>query len=108
MIMSKQARVCYHAVPKILPTSSRTWDENINKLSLTEIPLTKFIENPKEFVLNMEKNSDNAEWSMFSKYVEESRINMNVRQVLHENQTSLTDPVFIGTFCKKRKISDVL
>lgn len=39
----------------------------------------------------MEKCINNEKWNQFHNYIEESRINMNVRQVLNESQVSITD-----------------
>nr|XP_034832736.1 nucleic acid dioxygenase ALKBH1 [Maniola hyperantus] len=90
VVMSKEVRLCYHAVPKILPASTQPW----KKQELISIKKKgakfKFIDEEK-LILEMERNIDNKEESKFISYVEESRININVRQVLKENQKSLLD-----------------
>lgn len=88
IIMSKEARLCYHAVPKILPTPISCWDkpENIN---MHDIPGLKYISQPANIITLMKRNEDNQEWKRFEDYIRESRINMNVRQVLNEKQISL-------------------
>lgn len=82
--MSKEARLCYHAVPKILPSSKQPWRN--------PMPIEKTGENFKfieENELIDAMNSNLNEWTKFQNYVEESRININVRQVLNENQICL-------------------
>ncbi|XP_063385157.1 nucleic acid dioxygenase ALKBH1 [Cydia fagiglandana] len=92
MIMSKEARLCYHAVPKILPAQTSPWadKEDLNKVSYSEASF-KYISDKKQLVSEMNKNVEEAVWSPFQDYIQESRINMNVRQVLNERQRSLTD-----------------
>ncbi|XP_059062476.1 nucleic acid dioxygenase ALKBH1 [Achroia grisella] len=62
LVMSEAARLCYHAVPKILPSVSSPWNDD---------------------------DGINDDWHSFEEYIKESRINMNVRQVLNETQCSL-------------------
>ncbi|XP_028157876.1 nucleic acid dioxygenase ALKBH1 [Ostrinia furnacalis] len=95
LIMSQQARVCYHAVPKILPAKSSPWDYDSKVLIDNEMPTFKYIKSPKNLISSLNCNTDDKIWSKYRDYVRESRINMNVRQVLNENQTNLADPVFI-------------
>ncbi|CAH0399988.1 unnamed protein product [Chilo suppressalis] len=93
MVMSKESRLCYHAVPKILLASSSPWNEEVNH-SLGEISASfKYINQPEELYSNMIKNTGD-EWNRFKDYVKESRININVRQVLNESQNSLAGVVF--------------
>ncbi|XP_063538631.1 nucleic acid dioxygenase ALKBH1 [Cydia strobilella] len=98
MIMSKEARLCYHAVPKILPAQTAPWAdrEDLNKISFSEATF-KYISDKKQLVSEMNKNIDEAVWSPFEDYIQESRINMNVRQVLNERQNSLIDYHFNDT-----------
>lgn len=91
--MSKEARLCYHAVPKILPAKFSSWNEELQPVGT--IPDFKYISNPKEMIESLNRNADNIEWRPFQNYIAEARINMNVRQVLNEKQKSLTDSDFI-------------
>lgn len=95
VVMSKEARLCYHAVPKILPSPKTTWNGNDFKVP-NEMPTCKYIKNLNQLITFMSENNDNAIWSRYDDYIKESRINMNVRQVLNKNQTSLADTNFIG------------
>ncbi|KAL0878482.1 hypothetical protein ABMA27_003577 [Loxostege sticticalis] len=99
IIMSEEARVCYHAVPRILPAKSIPWDDNIqstDELSIKEATLFKYIKSSKDVISRLNSNSNEEAWSKYCSYIKESRINMNVRQVLNENQTSLVGAEFIG------------
>ncbi|XP_072948837.1 nucleic acid dioxygenase ALKBH1 [Epargyreus clarus] len=96
VVMSKEARLCYHAVPKILPASSRPWDQSDFKPITCNGSSFKYIDD-KDYITLVNRNSDNTEWKDFSIYTEESRININVRQVLNENQSTLTDSNFNDT-----------
>ncbi|XP_049874946.1 nucleic acid dioxygenase ALKBH1 [Pectinophora gossypiella] len=91
-IMSKEARLCYHAVPKILPSSNAPWDDQeLASTIICDNNNLKYMKHQDEIVSLMNKNMDNSEWSRFKEYIEQSRINMNVRQVLKEKQKSLCD-----------------
>ncbi|XP_041981522.1 nucleic acid dioxygenase ALKBH1 [Aricia agestis] len=79
VIMSKEARLCYHAVPRILRSSNQPWNDLQHKEPPSKIKKTE--------------ESETNNFRIFSKYVEESRININVRQVLHKTQKSLTDAI---------------
>lgn len=93
VIMSKEARLCYHAVPKILPASASPWNEELTSLNCHK-PDFKYISNQTNMMDLMNENIDNIEWRKFQNYIAESRINMNVRQVLNEKQNSLTDSCY--------------
>ncbi|KAJ0176130.1 hypothetical protein K1T71_008304 [Dendrolimus kikuchii] len=88
VVMSKEARLCYHAVPRILPSTKHPWNDHNFRIPY-EIPTFKYINDPKYLMTSMAENTDNSKWSKFDNYIKESRINMNVRQVLKENQKSL-------------------
>lgn len=91
--MSKDARLCYHAVPKIIPSKTSPWNEELQ--TVETIPDFKYIVNSTDIIENMNQNADNIEWRKFQNYIATARINMNVRQVLNEKQKSLTDLSFI-------------
>ncbi|KAJ2951836.1 hypothetical protein O0L34_g13999 [Tuta absoluta] len=91
VVMSKEARLCYHAVPKILPTETTPWNDQDKSIGnpCCDIKL-KYLSNTEDLVTKMNRNSNNSEWSEFSDYIKQSRINMNVRQVLNDKQSSLS------------------
>ncbi|VEN55051.1 unnamed protein product [Callosobruchus maculatus] len=70
IIMSKESRLSYHAIPKILKADSEPWNSD------TEISTM------------LEKD---VEWHLFDEYLKSSRININVRQVLKPHQKSVSD-----------------
>ncbi|PZC77758.1 hypothetical protein B5X24_HaOG203002 [Helicoverpa armigera] len=93
VVMSKEARLCYHAVPKILPATDSPWDVLDAPKTGIIIPDNKninfkYVSQSEDIMLSMTENIDNK-WHRFRDYIKESRINMNVRQVLNENQTSI-------------------
>lgn len=77
--MSKESRLCYHAVPRILKTFEDPWNN--------------FFSNPQENFVDTFTGSMNLEllgqvndelfWKPFDHYVSDCRININVRQVYH-------------------------
>ncbi|XP_068154875.1 nucleic acid dioxygenase ALKBH1 isoform X1 [Drosophila tropicalis] len=78
LIMSNESRLCYHAVPRVMKASEEPWssiDDNTDDLAnhsdnlALDIDLYRRV-NDKDF------------WLPFGNYVKDSRINMNVRQVL--------------------------
>lgn len=94
--MAKEARLCYHAVPKILETNETPFNDQLNpvKLSQNETKNVKFKyiqSSPNDIVSEAIKDINNEEWKRINDYIAESRINMNVRQVLYANQLSLKD-----------------
>ncbi|XP_013172998.1 PREDICTED: alkylated DNA repair protein alkB homolog 1 [Papilio xuthus] len=94
-IMSKEARLSYHAVPKIVATASEPWNNLENSLIDDKTITFKYITDKQQLICDMNNNIDKNGWNLFGKYVKESRINMNVRQVLYRNQKSLHDVEFI-------------
>ncbi|CAH0625439.1 unnamed protein product [Chrysodeixis includens] len=89
VVMSEEARLCYHAVPKILPAPNSPWDaKDYNSIPASTTKF-KYISEPEEIVSSMNENADNENWYHFRNYIQESRINMNVRQVLNKKQNSL-------------------
>lgn len=82
VVMSKESRLSYHAVPKIINTTDLPYE--MNKQDVLE-----FVKNKKEhFSYNVQNNEF---WAPFNNYLSHSRININVRQVLHHNQKTLDD-----------------
>lgn len=92
VVMSKEARLCYHAVPKILPAPVSPWDEedNVPINVLSKNHTFKYISKSEDIISTMKDNVDNKKWQRFRDYIQESRINMNVRQVLNEKQDSIS------------------
>lgn len=88
--MSKEARLCYHAVPKILPSNTFPWNDELTFLDC-KIPKFKYISEQKNIIELINRNNDNIEWRKFQNYISQSRINMNLRQVLYKKQNSLSD-----------------
>lgn len=91
LVMCNEARLCYHAVPKILHASTMPWDyDDTSELNGTLLPDNfKYISNVQRIYNEMSSIKDDFIWNRFRGYINEARININVRQVLHEGQTSL-------------------
>lgn len=83
VVMSKESRLCYHGVPRILLTDEQPWNADIN------CDYTNKLESLDESVISHCAN--NNFWKPYEDYIETSRININVRQVLKNGQTSLHD-----------------
>lgn len=81
MIMSGFSRLLYHAVPKIFPNL-----EGKPLPSSLELPLSADL--PADSVVEPCSDDD---WQTCARYLETSRINMTVRQVLAEGQGFLTE-----------------
>lgn len=79
--MSKESRLIYHAVPKVFKTPKETWNEEC------EGKLEEFSKLIDPTVLENCKNSNF--WNSFNDYIDDVRINVNVRQVLPEGKYSL-------------------
>lgn len=107
LVMSQQSRLCYHAVPRVMKARQESW----NCLIPTKKPETiESLQPSKKLrtdISSMDANeTENAlQWSMdpllyqqvcneifwlpFKNYLHDSRINMNVRQVLKYGQEQL-------------------
>ncbi|XP_017050669.1 nucleic acid dioxygenase ALKBH1 isoform X2 [Drosophila ficusphila] len=84
MIMSEESRLCYHAVPRIIKTE-KSWSSLLTNegfdnadiaLNLLDLDLLKKVGDPQF-------------WQPFSNYIDDSRININVRQVLNKGDIKL-------------------
>ncbi|EDW17052.1 uncharacterized protein Dmoj_GI14225 [Drosophila mojavensis] len=85
LVMSKESRLCYHAVPRILKAFEDPWNN--------------FFSNPQEkigdtFTTSMnlalfEQVNDELFWKPFDRYVSDCRININIRQVYHSDNMCL-------------------
>jgi alkylated DNA repair protein alkB homolog 1 len=70
LVMSRESRLCYHAVPRVFRCDRRVWndDEQLNRCS--DLDQEKLLECLKA-----------ETWKPFENYLTDSRINVNVRQV---------------------------
>lgn len=82
LIMSKESRLNYHGVPRIIFADSRPWDFN------TDVDLLDNNAYISEMFdkQTLKKCRNEFEWKPFSSYCEDTRININVRQVLNKGQ----------------------
>lgn len=81
VVMSRESRLCYHGVPKILPADDEPW----NKKMLCEYPFADYGLN-KDLI---SRCRDDSFWQPYQEYIKTSRININIRQVLKNGQQSL-------------------
>ncbi|XP_060530568.1 nucleic acid dioxygenase ALKBH1 [Cylas formicarius] len=79
IVMSKESRLCYHGVPKILQMDSRFWDA----LTQNEVCC------PVDYKDTVKICKSEELWKPFGDYLTHSRINVNVRQVLKRGQKRL-------------------
>ncbi|KAI4463871.1 alkylated dna repair protein alkb-related [Holotrichia oblita] len=80
VIMSKAARLAYHGVPRIIQSNDSSWDISPEDCS------GNFVNVEKD---NLRICYDKTLWGPFEQYLRSSRININVRQVLHQGQLAL-------------------
>lgn len=105
--MSKDSRQCYHAIPRILPANESLWSDSSVRTStmlknenlgrgvggdISSAPLKNSLcaSNDQDLLRNL---LDDRVWKPFEEYVAESRINMNVRQVLPKGETLLHNDI---------------
>ncbi|CAH0559955.1 unnamed protein product [Brassicogethes aeneus] len=81
VIMSKESRLCYHGVPKIVKSNTKSWDITNCDVNSNEIS------EEYKTVTDLCKNS--TLWRPYGDYLSHSRININVRQVLKRGQKRL-------------------
>lgn len=84
IIMSKEARLCYHGVPRIVESVNKTWHSEF-------IEKGRMIKNPLFEEDILKRINDELSWELFEFYVSKSRINLNIRQVLFSGQKKLSD-----------------
>lgn len=70
LVMSKQSRLCYHAVPRVFSSDLQPWNTNED--------ITQSFDLPQEEVEQCLKADV---WRPFEEYLIDCRINVNVRQV---------------------------
>ncbi|KAM7349787.1 alpha-ketoglutarate-dependent dioxygenase AlkB isoform 2-T2 [Cochliomyia hominivorax] len=109
LVMSQQSRLCYHAVPRVMKSRQETWNILIPSSRTSEIPtdslqpskklrtdITCINNSEMEIALSWSMDPllyqqviNEVYWSPFKNYLHDSRININVRQVLKNQQYSL-------------------
>lgn len=116
--MSKESRLCYHAVPRIMKTDINWVNEPSNEIDETSYnePETHSLEKVEDVDSEEENKSrkkrrltapsdneyndafveclwtsvaDAEQWKPFADYITDCRINVNVRQVLEHGEQSL-------------------
>nr|XP_013796061.1 PREDICTED: alkylated DNA repair protein alkB homolog 1 isoform X5 [Apteryx mantelli mantelli] len=76
MVMSGFSRLLYHAVPRVLPNPEGTaLPSCLDQALSSDLPVGSVIEHSSE-----------EDWQVCAKYLQSSRINMTIRQVLSEGQ----------------------
>lgn len=70
LVMAKESRLCYHAVPRILHGAVETWNG-----------VGEDQESHRELF---------SDWLAYGEYLKDCRINLNVRQVLNKNQMRIS------------------
>lgn len=78
LVMSKESRLCFHAVPRILNGCEEKWNDLEDRKDSTF---------PEDDLWSSCCKS--AFWKPFNEYLKDCRINLNVRQVLNKDQVSL-------------------
>ncbi|EDV41026.1 uncharacterized protein Dana_GF20132 [Drosophila ananassae] len=81
LVMSGESRLCYHAVPRIIQTTNMSTDSLPNESKLENF---KFLD-----IDLFEQVADSNYWQPFCSYIADSRININVRQVLKPGDLKL-------------------
>ncbi|XP_030378930.1 nucleic acid dioxygenase ALKBH1 [Scaptodrosophila lebanonensis] len=100
LIMSQQSRLCYHAVPRVMKTQEEPW----NNLPADDADEKLMKPERKKLRRDFEDNSnvcdmslyrlvrDDSFWLPYMHYLNDSRININVRQVLPSGVKQLPLP----------------
>ena len=97
VVMSGAARLSYHAVPKIIPLSQMECDRADFNLELNNMPdldpvgLCDSCSELSALNKRILESLQSTQWEDFNIYLQTSRINMNIRQVLKPGQKSLHD-----------------
>ncbi|XP_054256271.1 nucleic acid dioxygenase ALKBH1 [Indicator indicator] len=93
MVMSGFSRLLYHAVPRVLPNLEGTvLPSCLDQALSSDLPGGSVIE-----------HSSDEDWQVCAKYLQSSRINMTIRQVLAEGQKF---PEESGTYGKSQAFSE--
>lgn len=91
-VMSRASRLSYHAVPRIMKSDTLpSW----HPIPTDGIKRRKIDDEPdRTMALDTElweSTAIDSDWQPFDEYVEQCRININVRQVLRDGQASLVE-----------------
>ncbi|KAH8293381.1 hypothetical protein KR044_011160, partial [Drosophila immigrans] len=89
LVMSEASRLCYHAVPRVMKSDQEPWNNAESEYGT----VLKAKQNNDDVIINTKLNDsldaalfdkvkDDLFWDPFNHFIHESRINMNVRQVL--------------------------
>ena len=70
VVMSKNSRLSYHGIPKILPADIEPWEYD-------------------ESICDPDFKINEDDWCKAKSYIREARINLNIRQVLKNGQSKL-------------------
>lgn len=112
LVMSQQSRLCYHAVPRVMKARQETWNilkqhkelpDDLKGIEISTQPskrmrtdVTYMSNNEMETALEWSMDvvlyqqvSNDLYWTPFKNYLHDSRININVRQVLNNQDSSL-------------------
>lgn len=92
--MSRDSRLSYHAVPRIMKDEKCTawYQKEYSNDADTVIKRRKLSDSGVECALDMDlwkSVGEDDKWKDFEEYIQDCRININVRQVLHQGQSSL-------------------
>jgi hypothetical protein len=93
--MYEDCRLVYHAVPRILPASRETLKNRFNFSSASDIcenKNRKEIDEPSREGCEVKAaRRQDVDWDLFDQYLQCTRINMNVRQVLPPGGKNIAD-----------------
>jgi alkylated DNA repair protein alkB homolog 1 len=70
LVMAKESRLCYHAVPRVFKCEKQEWNDDKQVTHCTDLDQDEVLESLKD-----------ENWKPFENYLIDSRINVNVRQV---------------------------
>ncbi|KAI8127864.1 Nucleic acid dioxygenase ALKBH1 [Lucilia cuprina] len=111
LVMSEQSRLCYHAVPRVMKARQETWNIQMSTPTLNQEIKIDTLQPAKKLRTDIsfwnnnevetalawsmdplvyEQVSNELHWLPFKSYLHDSRININVRQVLNNQQQSLS------------------
>jgi alkylated DNA repair protein alkB homolog 1 len=80
LVMGGDSRLSYHAVPRVIGGSEPSWNLDVNK---SEAQFENHLVNQ-----TWDSCTDSS-WKIFDDYISETRLNINIRQVLKEGQDAL-------------------
>ncbi|KAJ6638920.1 Nucleic acid dioxygenase ALKBH1 [Pseudolycoriella hygida] len=94
VVMSQESRLCYHAVPRVFKSDLSTWnleekdeDDDYREVTRKRRRVSQQSDHINTELWDLVLNKDF--WQPFNEYVDNCRINANVRQVLREGQNTL-------------------